>query len=131
MPASRGSQCAPVARARAAAGRRRIAPGDPERGRGSPQRRREPFAARRRPSGMGLGSRISCAVLTRAVLTGAGLAAALAGCGTGGGTQPAVPAVAITKGVAVTEPAADPRPLGAADSAFGLDVLHAWCAQHP
>jgi serpin B len=39
--------------------------------------------------------------------------------------------VAITKGVAVTEPAADPRPLGAADTAFGLDVLRAWCAQYP
>jgi serpin B len=42
-----------------------------------------------------------------------------------------VPAVAITKGVAVTEPTADPRPLGAADTAFGLDVLRAWCAQYP
>jgi serpin B len=66
-------------------------------------------------------------VLGMTVLAVAGLAAALTGCG----TQPAVPAVAITKGVAVTEPAADPRPLGAADTAFGLDVLRAWCAQHP
>ena len=63
------------------------------------------------------------------MLAAAGLAAALAGCGTP--AQPAVPAVAITKGVAVTEPAADPRPLGAADTAFGLDVLRAWCAQYP
>jgi serpin B len=39
--------------------------------------------------------------------------------------------VAVTKGVAVIEPAADPRPLGAADTAFGLDVLRAWCAQYP
>ena len=74
-------------------------------------------------------------VLTRAVLTramlAAGLAAALAGCGTAGRTQPAVPAVAITKGVAATEPATDPRPFGAADTAFGLDVLRAWCAQYP
>jgi serpin B len=62
------------------------------------------------------------------VLAGAGLAAALAGCGIVGQTQPAV---AITKGVAVTEPAADPRPFGAADAAFGLDVLRAWCAQYP
>jgi len=74
---------------------------------------------------MGL-SRTSRVVLTRAVLTVAGLAAALAGCGTA-----AVPPVAVTKGVAVTEPAADPRPLGAADTAFGLDVLRAWCAQYP
>jgi serine protease inhibitor len=80
---------------------------------------------------MGIGSRISRAALTRAVLTGAGLAAALAGCGTAGGTQPAVPAVAITKGVAVTEPTTDPRPLGAADTAFGLGVLRAWCTQYP
>ena len=61
----------------------------------------------------------------------AGVTAALAGCGTIGQTQPAVPAVAITKGVAVTEPAVDPRPFGAADTAFGLDVLRAWCAQYP
>jgi serpin B len=33
--------------------------------------------------------------------------------------------------VAAAEPAADPRPFGAADTAFGLDVLRAWCAQHP
>ena len=33
--------------------------------------------------------------------------------------------------MAATEPAADPRPLGAADTAFGLDVLRAWCAQYP
>jgi serpin B len=38
---------------------------------------------------------------------------------------------AITRGVAAVEPAADPRPLGAADTAFGLDVLRAWCAQYP
>jgi serine protease inhibitor len=70
-------------------------------------------------------------VLARTVLAVGGLAAALAGCGAVGGTQPAVPAVAVTKGVAVTEPAADPRPFGAADTAFGLDVLRAWCAQYP
>ncbi len=80
---------------------------------------------------MGLRSRTSRTVLSRAVLTGAGLAAALAGCGTVASVTPAVPAVAVTRGVAVTEPAADPRPLGAADTAFGLDVLRAWCAQHP
>ena len=86
----------------------------------------EPFAARRRQMGMGLGSRTS-----RAVLAAAGLAAVLAGCGTIGRTQPTVPAVAITKGVAAAEPAVDPRPFGAADTAFGLDVLRAWCAQYP
>jgi serpin B len=66
-----------------------------------------------------------------AVLAVAGLAAALAGCGTAGRPQPVAPAALITKGVAVTEPAADPRPFGAADTAFGLDVLRAWCAQYP
>ena len=76
-------------------------------------------------------SGLTRAVLTRAVLTGAGLAVALAGCGTAASVTPAVPAVAVTRGVAVTEPTADPRPLGAADTAFGLDVLRAWCAQHP
>ena len=85
---------------------------------------------------MGLRSRTSRAAhsrsgLTRAVLTGAGLAAALAGCGTAASVTPAVPAAAITRGVAVTQPAADPRPLGAADTAFGLAVLRGWCAQHP
>jgi serpin B len=37
----------------------------------------------------------------------------------------------MTRGVAAVEPAADPRPFGAADTAFGLDVLGAWCAQYP
>lgn len=80
---------------------------------------------------MGLGSRISRAVLARAVLTGAGLAAALAGCGTAARPPVTVPEVAVIRGVAATEPAADPQPLGAADTAFGLDVLRAWCAQYP
>jgi serpin B len=33
--------------------------------------------------------------------------------------------------VAAVEPAADPRPLGAADTAFGLDVLRTWCQAGP
>jgi serine protease inhibitor len=37
----------------------------------------------------------------------------------------------VTRGVAVVEPAADPRAFGAADTAFGLDVLRDWCAQQP
>jgi len=37
----------------------------------------------------------------------------------------------MTRGVAAVEPTADPRPFGAADTAFGLDVLRAWCAQYP
>ena len=65
------------------------------------------------------------------MLAAAALAAALAGCGSAARPQPAVAAVAVTRGVAVSEPAADPRPFGAADTAFGLDVLRAWCAQYP
>jgi serpin B len=38
---------------------------------------------------------------------------------------------AIVRGVATTEPAADPRPLATADTGFGLDVMRAWCAQNP
>jgi serine protease inhibitor len=55
------------------------------------------------------------------------LALAVAGCGT---TAPqAAPVVA--RGVAIREPLADPRPYGAADTAFGLDTLGAWCRADP
>jgi len=54
------------------------------------------------------------------------LALAVAGCGT---TTQAAPIVA--RGVAVREPLADPRPYGAADTAFGLDTLGAWCRADP
>jgi len=37
----------------------------------------------------------------------------------------------MARGVAVVEPAADPKPFAAADTAFGLDVLRAWCAEYP
>jgi serpin B len=37
----------------------------------------------------------------------------------------------VIRGAAVHEPAADPRPYGAADTAFGLDVLGAWCRADP
>lgn len=63
-------------------------------------------------------------------LAAAGLAAALAGCGSTSAPAP-TPAAAGTRGVAAVEPSADPRPYGAADTAFGLDVLRAWCAQYP
>jgi serpin B len=67
------------------------------------------------------------------VLAAAGLAAALAGCASTGGTASAGtgPAVTVARGEAAVEPAADPRPFGAADTAFGLSVLRAWCAQYP
>jgi len=37
----------------------------------------------------------------------------------------------MAHGVALREPLADPRPYGAADTAFGLDVLRAWCQADP
>jgi serpin B len=66
------------------------------------------------------------------LLLAAGLTAALAGCASATAPQPEpVPSTVEVRGVAAIEPAADPRPLGAADTAFGLDVLRAWCAQYP
>jgi serpin B len=38
---------------------------------------------------------------------------------------------AMMRGVATAEPAVSPRPLAAADTGFGLDVMRAWCAQNP
>jgi len=54
------------------------------------------------------------------------------GCGSGPAARPARPAgPAIVRGVAVTEPSVSPAPYGASDTAFGLDVLNAWCHQDP
>jgi serpin B len=64
------------------------------------------------------------------VLAAACVAAAVAGCGSAPAARTAVDA-AIVRGVATTEPAADPRPLATADTGFGLDVMRAWCAQNP
>lgn len=50
---------------------------------------------------------------------------------TGCASAPPTPAPVMAHGVATIEPAADPAPFGAADTAFGLDVLRAWCAQYP
>ncbi len=50
-----------------------------------------------------------------------------AGCGTSSTAGPPAPAVDMARGVAAHEPAVDPRPYGAADTAFGLDVLGTWC----
>jgi serine protease inhibitor len=63
--------------------------------------------------------------------TAAGLAAAaLAMAGCGSAASPPPPPV-IAHGVAIREPLADPRPYGAADTAFGLDLLGAWCRSDP
>ena len=50
----------------------------------------------------------------------------IAGCGSGA-VQPPV----MAHGVAAREPLVDPRPYSAADTAFGLDVLSAWCRADP
>jgi serine protease inhibitor len=49
------------------------------------------------------------------------------GCGPAAATAP--PAVA--RGVAFNVAVADPRPYGIADTAFGLDLLNAWCRAEP
>jgi serine protease inhibitor len=50
----------------------------------------------------------------------------IAGCGSN-----SVPPPVMAHGVAAREPLMDPRPYGAADTAFGLDVLNAWCRADP
>ncbi len=66
------------------------------------------------------------------IRAGLAMAAVAVAAGCASAPSPATaPAPVITRGVAAVEPAADPRPLGAADTAFGLDVLRAWCAQYP
>src|SRR5271170_6613910 len=62
----------------------------------------------------------------------AAAAAAIAGCGTTTPQAPRAPQAPVTaRGVAAREPLADPRPYGAADTAFGLGVLGAWCQADP
>ena len=46
------------------------------------------------------------------------------------GSNPVPPPV-MAHGVAAREPLVSPRPYGAADTAFGLDVLNAWCRTDP
>jgi serpin B len=70
-------------------------------------------------------------VLAGSVALAAGLAVVV-GCGSSSGPPvPAAPALTVSHGVAAREPAASPRPLGAADTAFGLGVLGAWCRTQP
>jgi serine protease inhibitor len=64
-------------------------------------------------------------------LAAAAAAVAILAAGCGSAAIPAPPGPGITRGVAFRVPAADPRPYGAADTAFGLDVLGAWCRQDP
>jgi serine protease inhibitor len=61
------------------------------------------------------------------------VACVLAACASGPGPTMPSPATAptVAHGVSHVEPAANPAPYGAADTAFGLDVLHAWCQEDP
>jgi serine protease inhibitor len=74
-----------------------------------------------------MGRRVSISV---GVLAAVCVAATVAGCGSTPAAETSVDA-AIVRGVSTAEPAADPRPLAAADTGFGLDVMRAWCAQNP
>lgn len=66
------------------------------------------------------------------VFAGAAAAALLAaGCGSPAAPGPKASGPVLSRGVAAREPAANPRPYGAADAAFGLDVLRAWCQSEP
>jgi len=58
------------------------------------------------------------------LLAGAVVTGLLAGCAS-------APAPAVARGVALVVPSADPRPYGAADTSFGLDMLGAWCKAQP
>ncbi len=58
------------------------------------------------------------------------LVLAIAGCATTTPPSPS-PSAVVARGVALREPLADPRPYGAADTAFGLDALGAWCRALP
>jgi serine protease inhibitor len=67
------------------------------------------------------------------VAAGLTVALVMAGCGSGQAARPQAPPAPpiMARGVAVREPIVDPRPYGAADTAFGLDVLGAWCRADP
>jgi serpin B len=68
----------------------------------------------------------------RAGLAMLALAIVASGCASATTERSAAPPGPVAvRGVAAVEPAADPRPLGAADTAFGLDLLRAWCTQYP
>jgi serine protease inhibitor len=67
------------------------------------------------------------------IAAGAAAAALLAAaCGSVAAPQTASPGgESAVMGTAAREPAADPRPYGAADTSFGLSVLGAWCREDP
>jgi serine protease inhibitor len=81
----------------------------------------EPQGAGHRQSGMRNELRITAGVAVAALVA--------AGCGSASAVRP--PPLVISRGVAAREPATNPRPYGAADTAFGLDVLSALCRADP
>jgi serine protease inhibitor len=83
---------------------------------------REPHRAGPRLNGMRNEWRITIGLAAAALVA--------AGCGSAPASRPQSPPI-ISRGVVVRERAADPRPYGAADTAFGLDVLGAWCRAQP
>jgi serine protease inhibitor len=76
--------------------------------------------------------RLTCMRLTKLRIT-AGVAAAVitaTGCGSAPAARPPAPRPAVSRGVTASD-LADARAYGASDTAFGLDVLGAWCRQDP
>jgi serpin B len=71
------------------------------------------------------GTRTSLGLLAAVCVT-----AAVAWCGSAPAAKTALD-VSMAHGVATAEPAVSPRPLAAADTGFGLDVMRAWCAENP
>jgi serine protease inhibitor len=71
--------------------------------------------------------RITAQAAARAAAVMVAAGALVAGCGSRPAPHVSLPAQA--RGVAAIEPDASPRPYAAADLAFGLDLLGAWCRQ--
>jgi serine protease inhibitor len=70
--------------------------------------------------------------LARGLAGSALISAAALGLAACGSSAPApLAGLTVARGVAAREPAASPRPLGTADTAFGLGVLGAWCRTDP
>ena len=83
----------------------------------------QPRPPRARLSGVRISWRVFAGVTAAALLA--------AGCGSTSAPGPAASRPIVSRGVALREPAADPRPYAAADTAFGLSLLGAWCRADP
>jgi serpin B len=75
-------------------------------------------------------TRLSCMKNMLRVAAGVAAAGVVAACGSAPATSRPL-SLAVSYGTAAGVPAASPLPYGAADTAFGLDVLGAWCRQEP